>query len=332
MIALVACLGGVAHADEPYDRVTASIDVPLLLVPVVALEAEVAIAERWSVGVRGGAGQFEAFGTTSTLAQGGVHGAYHPLGSVRRGLQLGLGARAVSTEGDAMLLGLDDGLAVGAFVGYRRVFGSGVTLAGRLGAEVPLVGEADGRVLPSLSLLVGVSFWSNGESVAAEPTPTPAQRPLDHHRGLLIGWSLGGGAATAENCDACELRPGIAMGAVLGWFLHRRFAIAYDATVTFGLLESFVGAGALGLHAVAAQYWPRDDVSVKVGVGAAQLLDPPSISTGGGGTLAVAYELHHRRNRALAIELRATHGSFHEEDGEAFAMNTFTGAVGWYWY
>ena len=46
--------------------------------------------------------------------------------------------------------------------------------------------------------------------------------------------------------------------------------------------------------------------------------------------LGVICWLH--RSRALAFELRATHGSFHDADGDAFAMNTFTGALGCYWY
>jgi hypothetical protein len=55
-------------------------------------------------------------------------------------------------------------------------------------------------------------------------------------------------------------------------------------------------------------------------------------ASGGGGTLAVGYAVHHNRNFDIDLQLRATHGSFEPPDGAFEGVDTFVGLVGFKWY
>jgi hypothetical protein len=197
-------------------------------------------------------------------------------------------------------------------------------------------------------VLLGLSFWTAGGAAAttgdlaaahAEQPAAPAD-PLATHEGVLFGGSLGLAAASIEGCDACELEPGLAVDASLGWFLARRFALEVDSTATVApfALSSGFGSFGFGLTSLALQYWPHPDVWLKVGIGSALLTSSAlgatgfGVETGGGGTFAAGYEFHHDRNFAMDLELRATHGSFHPSDEALEGVDSFVGTVGAHWY
>ncbi len=342
---LVAALAGTARAKEPeHKRVTVAISAVYLLVPVYQLNAELALRPRWSVALRGGAGQFEMYGQTAWISELGAQAAYYLWGHASRGFQVGLDTRLVGYDGDGMLLGLGDGLAVGAFAGYKRAFGPGFTLGVQLGAAVAVAGESEDPVFPFLAVTAGWSFWRAGGSPTASTqtsvaasTPPASRDPFDYHRGFLIGFSLGGGAVTTEGCDSCEMRPGLAVDASMGWFLSRRFALLYDTNGLVGILSSGFGSTAVVLQAAAVQYWPHRDVWLKLGIGVGRrlestLLQEPTDEWGGGGTFAAGYEFHHDGRFNMDFHLRATHVSFDKEGGGTYGVNTFIGVVGFHWY
>jgi len=343
----VGLLGGTGHADGGYRRISLTVNAPYLLVPMFELNGEVAVHPRWGIAVRAGAGQREDFGQTYRFGEVGAQGTYYLLGTVDRGVQLGLETRYAAFEGDGMLTGLGDGVGLGPFIGYKRVFDSGVTLGVQLGGELALSGTHEQRVNPYFALGLGVSFDAVGGSgdgaaatVSAAPGAAPdTSRPLDHHHGFMVGASLGLASAVVEGCNDCTLEPGISVDAALGWFLSRRLALMLETTGTVALfsLSSDFGGFGMGLTGPAVQYWPRDRVWVKVGVGFAEMQAftarrGAGVETGGGGTLAVGYEFHQRGNFAMDVQLRATHGSYHPAGGEFSGADAFTGVVGAHWY
>ena len=348
-IAVVGLAGGTARAEgEEYKRLTLTVNAPYLLVPLFELNAEVAVRPNWSVAIRGGVGNSDLGGVPRTIMEFGGQAAYYATGNASRGVQLGLDTRLVSYEGDGMLAGLGDGIAAGPFVGYKRVFGPGFTLAAQVGAQVAISGESEDPVLPYVALSAGWSFWpastvaadGTAEVVAHDGEPPELASPLDYHKGLMLGFSIGGGSASIEGCSACDLEPGISADASVGWFLSRRFALMVDSTATVALFSRSSGFGSFGfgLSSLALQYWPHEDFWLKVGVGSAQLTSASvggtgvGTETGGGGTLAAGYEFHHDRAFAMDFQLRATHGSFHPANEKLEGVNTFVGLVGFHWY
>jgi hypothetical protein len=349
-VILVGLAGGAARADEDYDRVTVMLNAPYLLVPVYELSAELAVREGWGAAIRGGGGVSDLGGEDRTIVEVGAQGIYYVLGNNNRGVQLGLDTRYVSYEDGGQLMGIGDGVAVGPFVGYKRVFGSGVTLGVQLGAQVALSGDSESPVFPFLTLGLGVSAWSTSEPGDAEPAssatsgapgaspePTELIDPLDHHRRFMIGFSLGGGAITGEVCEGCAMGGGIAVDGSIGWFVHRRVAVMYDATAAVGAFSTGFGTAGVGVQGVAVQYWPLSNVWLKVSVGATQLISSsvlgvPENKVGGGGTLGAGYEFHQNGNFNMDIQLRVSHASFDQDDGTNIGIDTFAGLVGVNWY
>jgi len=337
-IGLMGSFEKTARADGDHERVSLTLNVPYLLVPVYELNAELAVRDTWSVALRGGVGESSFLDDERTIVELGGQGIYYVRGDAHRGVQLGIDTRFVRYEGDGMLAGLGDGVAVGPFVGYKRVFRSGVTLGGQVGAQVAAVGESDGRVLPYVALALGVSFWRAGDGATREAAEVVAPGdPLDHHRRAMVAVSVGLGTASIGGCDACELRPGLGVDASVGWFLWRRLALVVDSTAIVGASPDF-GSFGFGLWSLAVQLWPREDIWIKVGVGAAQLTSLSAgatgtgVETGGGGTLAVGYEVHQNRNFGMDLQLRATHGSFRPEDDDFDGVDAYVGVLGFHWY
>jgi len=348
-LAALLMASGTAHADEPdHNRLTLTLNVPYLLVPIYQVNAELALRPRWSVAVRGGAGTSDLGGVDRRIMEFGAQGTYYVRGNVDRGVQLGVDARIVSYEGDGMLMGLGDGLAAGPFVGYKRTFGRGFTLQGQLGVQVVATGKSEDRVLPFLALSAGWSFLGTGDESDTAPTASPPpgltsarRNPLDDHTGFTFGASIGGGTASIEGCGSCKLEPGIAVDASVGWFVHRRVAVMADSTAIVALfsLSSGFGSFGFGLTSLAVQYWPHEQVWLKAGVGVAQLSSlslggsGSGFQQGGGGTLAVGYEVHHERGFSMDVQLRATHGSFDSNAlGQVTGVDSFVGLLGFRWY
>ncbi len=340
-VCIVLALPARAHADVDYKRVSLGVNAIYLLLPVYQVQAEIAVNPKWSVALRGGGGVWALTDDHSRILEFGGQASHYLIGSVKRGVQVGLDARWVDFENGGMLMGLGNGFALGPFLGYKRTFASGITLAGQAGAEVVPVGKSDGPLLPYLLLTLGVAFGDAGGSPAEVVDQTAVatgprkatRRPLDHHRGFMFAFSLGGGGTVLEDCSGCGSAKGVAVDASLGWFLHRRFALMYDANAIVGV-GPFSATG-MGLQSVALQYWPHESFWVKVGVGAARLIQVTVISEaeldGGGGTLAAGYEFHHAGSFAMDVQLRGSHGSFGRGDGK-LGVNTFGALVGLRWH
>jgi hypothetical protein len=156
----------------------------------------------------------------------------------------------------------------------------------------------------------------------------------------MFGLSLGGGSASIAGCDRCELEPGLATAAFLGWFFHPRVAVMVDSTAMVALfsLSSGFGSFGTGLTSLAVQVWPRQDIWIKAGVGVSQLTSASiggagfGAEMGGGGTLAAGWEFHHDRNFVMDLELRATHGSFEPKDESLDGIDSYVALVGMSWY
>ncbi len=328
---------GSARADDDHHRVSVSVSVLPLLVPVFQLNAELAVHPRWSVALRGGAGRPSFFDQPAWIVEVGGQAIYYVRGNASGGIQLGLDARYVGYEGDGRYFELGDGIAVGPFVGYKRVFGSGVTLGAQLGAQVVAVGESEQPVLPYLAITAGLSFGRTGGVPAAAGAGSAVPlHPLDRHRGFMASAGLGVGVPVMSGCSGCELMPGLVVGASLGWFIHRRVALTVDSTAIVAMFSGgAIGSFGFGLTSLAVQAWPHPDFWVKVGVGGAQITSltlgaGSGPETGGGGTLAVGWDFHHGRRHGMDLQLRASHGSFDDDDFDG--VDAFVGLVGVHWY
>ncbi len=336
-VLLAGPAAGRARADEGHHRLSVTASVLPLLVPVFQLNAELAVRPRWSVALRGGAGRPTLWDQPAWIVEVGGQAIYYVRGNASGGIQLGLDTRYVGYEGDGRYFELGDGIAVGPFVGYKRVFGSGVTLGAQLGVQVVPVGEKERPVLPFLAITAGLSFGRTGGAPAA-PSAAPAVlvRPLDRHRGFMASAGLGLGVPVMSGCDGCDLMPGLVMGGSLGWFVHRRVALMVDSTAIVALFSGgALGSVGFGLTSLAVQVWPHENFWVKVGVGGAQVTAlslgaGSGLETGGGGTLAVGWDFHHGRRHGLDLQLRASHGSFHDQDLDG--VDAFVGMVGVHWY
>ncbi len=346
-VLLVLTSSGVHAEEEPdYSQLTVTANATYMLVGMLQLNAEWAATSNWSLALRGGIGESDLSGEDLTIMEFGAQTSYYVTGHASRGTQLGFDARVVSYEGDGMLMGIGDGVAVGPYVGYKHTFGRGFTLGAQLGAQIALAGKSDGRVFPYLSLSAGWAFMpvlSADQNVSSSPPGSqPAcasTNPFDYHDGFTFGVAMAGGTAVIDGCDDCELEPGLAFAAYAGWFVHPRVALVLDSSATVALLSLSSGFGsfAVGLTGPALQYWPHPDVWLKAGIGVAQLTSVGiggagvNADTGGGGTLAVGYQVHHKRGFGVDVQLRASHGSFDGNDNLT-GVDSFVALVGLNWF
>jgi hypothetical protein len=319
---------------------------PYLGVPVVQLHTELALSSRWSTALRAGVGK-SGLGHEQWVAEFGGQATYYLTGNVDRGMQVGLDVRGTTYEGDGYLFGLGDGLAVGPFVGYKRVFGHGITLGAQLSVQGVLFGEVesdnpteDRRALPYVMLHAGWSLLPSGDDARTSIEPEESKPPLDHHEGFVIGASIGPGFTVLHGCESsCELEPGLAVAAYMGWFLHRRVALVVDtnAAVAVFSLSSGFGSFGFGLTGIGAQYWPLERVWFKAAIGVAQMVSAGiggAADIGGGMTLAAGWELHQSNGFTMDLQARASHGEFDASDpidDEVTAVDTFAATFGLNW-
>jgi hypothetical protein len=147
----------------------------------------------------------------------------------------------------------------------------------------------------------------------------PSASSLDSHEGLMIGFSLGGGAVRSSACEACDMPNGAAVDASLGWFVNPRLAVMLDVFAlttadagineTTGLLYGQSTANALA--GVGVQYWPAPRFWVKGSVGYAKLLVATVLgsgeASGGGMTLGAGVEVLQRGRFAIDLQGRLSH-------------------------
>jgi hypothetical protein len=121
-----------------------------LAISTLEVTGEVRLAPTLSAAVVGGLGRFGSIdpfeeGGSTTVVELGAQFRWYALGDFRRGLQLGAEVLYVvlSSESSSRRL-LGEGLGVGPFVGYKHVFGLGLTLDGQVGAQAIALRAGDG--------------------------------------------------------------------------------------------------------------------------------------------------------------------------------------------
>ena len=124
-----------------------------------------------------------------TALEFGAQGIYYLFGNFGKGTELGLDARTVRFKGDGKLMELGDGVAVGPFIGYKRIFGPGVTLEAQLGVQAAF-DKDDTRAIAFAMLGAGWSFWQAGDVPPEPPTEALTSSgpvdPFDLHKGWMI--------------------------------------------------------------------------------------------------------------------------------------------------
>jgi hypothetical protein len=155
-----------------------------------------------------------------------------------------------------------------------------------------------------------------GKPATGEPSPgeQPLASPLDTHRGLMIGFSLGAGTVAPTDCQRCDIPRGMAVDAWVGWFLRPRLALLYDVfVVLIADAEEGYSAGNV-VASLGAQYWVTPTIWVKGGVGMAELVVATYVgegkTRGPGVTAGAGLELLRKGRFAIDIEARVSHGDF----------------------
>ena len=333
---------------ERYRRLSLTANVVYLLLPVFELSAELALHPRWSVGVRGGAGQQDRVDEPRTIWEIGAQGFYSFTGNVDTGFRVGIEGRVNHYEGEGRIWGLGDGVAIGPMIGYKWAGKSGMTVSVFVGPEfilanqetdVPEEEDENARSSAYLYLGGGWSLLPNRELELGEQherLPPEPLDPFDFHDGFAVGLFLGAGLPVIPDCDECGgFRPGIGTGGYLGYFVSRRFALMIDSNSMVTVLSSGLGAMGVGINALAVHYWPHEDFWLKAGAGVSFVVAATFIGggadIGGGGTLAGGYVLHRSRNFYLDAQVRANHASFGGNGDESLAIDWFVAQLGLNW-
>jgi hypothetical protein len=128
---------------------------------------------------------------------------------------------------------------------------------------------------------------------SAVPAPAPARK------GFVIGFSLGAGSAS---CGSCETKTGGAGTVHIGGMLTPRLALLYDVGVVTFTHNRVDYAHVVG--GATLQYFVRDRVWVKGGIGVAELVVADTEGKTRLGLLAAVGADIHRRNR-FAVDLSA---------------------------
>ena len=182
------------------------------------------------------------------------------------------------------------------------------------------------------TLLAGAS---NAHAQYGYPPP-PAPRGL-YRSGLLLGFSLGGGGISADQCGiVCG--GGFSGEFHIGGMVNPRLALMGDFWGVFHPWSDAAGS-ATTIHSIssfAIQYWVTPIIWLKggMGFGRMQLVDESSggftfaeetglALMGGGGV-----EVLQMANFALDLQLRFGHG-FYDQGGD---VNTYAFMVGLNWY
>lgn len=137
-----------ARVEEPLPSISVTISPIHLALPVVELAAELRLGRSFGIAAVGGAGSIEVYGERFNAYEIGGQVAWYMTGNFGRGLKLGVEALHARVEGDAEgVRALGEGVSVGPYLGYKRIWRSGFTFDIQGGvAGYFLRGEGDGVV------------------------------------------------------------------------------------------------------------------------------------------------------------------------------------------
>lgn len=130
------------------------------ILPVINVSAERRLSGKSGLSARAGIGRVTIHvpigdDSTNTVVEIGAAYHYYLLGDWMSGLELGGDVRYVNA-GSGKLLNIQNAVAVGAFVGYKKIFSFGLVIDVRGGGAIAF-GDADNVVVPLIFIGAG---WS----------------------------------------------------------------------------------------------------------------------------------------------------------------------------
>ena len=191
--------------------------------------------------------------------------------------------------------------------------------------------------IASLILLIpAIAAAQPGAYAPPPPQPGYYAQPVAAapavRRGFLIGFSLGGGSITCDECT--DSLDGLALDIHLGGMITPQLALMFDG---MGVAHSFDEGGGTLVHVVdtfAAQYWVTPQFWIKGGVGIGRLsvsdADGEQVAaseTGSAAMFGIGYELVSSRTFALDLQLR---GAVAHYDGGDIQMGSLNLGLNWY--
>lgn len=158
--------------------------------------------------------------------------------------------------------------------------------------------------------------------------PPPPPRGM-YRGGLVIGFGIGGGAISADNCPNCGGAGGLEFH--IGAMVNPRLAVEFEGwglgrPVDGGTLTNSVGTGAV-------QFWLTDQFWLKGGLGFGTIRFEDDYGYGVGSETAFAvtgaagFEIMQSGNFALDLQFRLAHMAY-----EGGGANNLALMVGFNWY
>ena len=169
-----------AHVESPLPSISVTISPIHLALPVVELAAELRLGRQFGIAAIVGAGSVDVLGERFAAYEAGGQLAWYMTGDFSRGFKLGVEALHARVEGEADgVRALGEGVSVGPFLGYKRIWRSGFTLDIEGGvAGYFLRGDADGGSSPAPA------------SESRDGTTTVADVEIGPLLNVNLGWSF----------------------------------------------------------------------------------------------------------------------------------------------
>ncbi len=195
-------------------------------------------------------------------------------------------------------------------------------------------------IATSLLLLTGTATAQGYAQPGPPPPPTYQQpnygppAPIGIQRdGFVIGFSLGAGALTNDQCESCDSLEGAAAEFHLGFMVSPQLALLVEG---YGLSHAELNTTLTQSTGVfAAQYWVSPKFWLKGGLGSGHISlsndlgEELAVSEeGAAGMIAAGYEFYQGRAFAVDVSLRAAAVSYEESD----TVTQTAATLGFNWY
>ncbi len=172
---------------------------------------------------------------------------------------------------------------------------------------------------------------------AYQPPPPPmysAPAPVGIQRdGFVIGFSIGAGVLTSDNCADCESLEGAGGDFHVGFMVSPQLALLAEGYVVSHTENNLTLDQSMGT--LAAQYWVRPNLWIKGGLGSGQITlsndDGEALrdaEVGAAVMFAGGFEVY--QGEAFAVDLALRVGAVSYEDADTVTQTAAT--VGFNWY